>query len=206
MLGRLGFDMVTVSEFCNQLTSCTTDDIVERYLLSGTAVHVSSDTKNIIGKRLCEKYRVSLGELTLYIVGSAKLGFSLVEKGRNGGLILPRYRQFGPHSDIDVAVIHDDIFDLVWRELSDYVFNRPFLPWDSGRLGDYLVGGRIRPDHFPKNVRLQRCDDWWEAVSNLSIEVFSGRRKVRAGLFRSKYVLSKYLGRAVHECKNVEES
>jgi hypothetical protein len=102
------------------------------------------------------------------VVGSAKLGFSISEKRTFGGVGLERYRPFRPESDIDIALVHPFIFDQLWRELSDHSHRSPTMPRDSARLGDYLVYGWIRPDHFPKNVRLRRCDDWWDTFNKMT--------------------------------------
>ena len=138
--------------------------------------------------------------INLWIVGSAKLGFSMTEKHASGGVILPRYRLFSPESDIDVAVVSPALFDILWNELSTYAHRVPRLPWDSKRLGDYLVCGWLRPDCFPENVRLRKCDAWWDLFRRLSADSRFGRRKIRGGLFHSKEHMKRYLRRGLSEC------
>jgi hypothetical protein len=139
----------------------------------------------------------------MWIVGSAKLGFSITEKKR-AGCVYPRYRPFGPASDIDTAVVSPEIFRLIWDDLSIYAHGQPLMPWDSGRLGDYLLYGWLRPDHFPK-VRIRRCDDWWDLFRRLSAEPRFDRRPVRGALFYSICDLKRYLRRAVLECIRIEQ-
>ncbi len=196
--------MVHMDDFRRRLREVDADAIVSEYLLSGDAAHVTDSEKQAIANALLSAYSARGTELTLHIVGSAKLGFSLVQKPNEEG-ILERYRRFNAESDIDVAVVCPVIFEEVWHELSDFSHRYPYWPWKSGRLGDYLICGWIRPDHFPKNVRLRRCDDWWDCFRRISREVYLGRRKVCGGLYFSERHLSRYLRRAVEECIRAEE-
>jgi hypothetical protein len=139
-----------------------------------------------------------------WIVGSAKLGFSLTEKRARDGSLLARYRDFSAASDIDVAVVSPRLFDILWNELGAYAHREACLPWNSGALGDYLVCGWIRPDHFPIRVRLRRCDDWWDLFRALSADSRYGRRKVRGGLFHSVEHMKRYQIRALRECAIAE--
>jgi hypothetical protein len=138
------------------------------------------------------------------IVGSAKLGFSISEKRRDGRIVLPRYRLFAAESDIDVAVVCPRAFNMIWHELSQYSHRGKFMPWDSGRLGDYLVCGWLRPDHFPK-ARLRHCDAWEDCFRQISAQIKFGSRKVRGGLFHSFEHMKQYYIKAVKDCIDAEE-
>jgi len=164
------------------------------------AAHVRPEDVDYLRARLASTFGIAPGQVNVWIVGSAKLGFSIVEKRLSDGTVLPRYRKFSADSDIDVAVVSPMIFDLIWRELSAYAHRVPRLPWNSGQLGDYLICGWLRPDHFPIRARLRRCDDWWDLLRRLSADGRYGRRKVRGGLFHSIEHMKQYLGRALDEC------
>jgi len=177
-----------------------------RGFLSPGAEYVGQSDIDYIQVQLAARYRIPITEVQVWITGSAKLGFSISEKRKPSAPTLPRYRTFGASSDIDVAVVSRVIFDVVWRDLSLHSHRQPRFPWDSGRLGDYLVCGWLRPDHFPRNVRLYRCDNWWDTFRQFSAEPRFRRRPVRGGLFHSTEQLRSYLSRAVAECIAAEQA
>jgi hypothetical protein len=196
--------MITVEAFRQRILDQDFAYILDEVLLADVAAHVRPEDVGHLRTRLAAKFGAAPADVNVWIVGSAKLGFSIVEKRLRDGTVLPRYRRFSAHSDIDVAVVSPKIFDLIWRELSDYAHRVSRLPWDSGRLGDYLVCGWLRPDQFPIRARLRRCDDWWDLVRSLSADVRYGRRKVRGGLFHSVDHIKQYLTRALDECAALE--
>jgi hypothetical protein len=195
----------TVADFRRSLIGADVLHIVDTFLLSAGAAHVSNENLNHIANALAATYGVSSNQVEIVITGSAKLGFSISEK-RRGGSTLSRYRTFSADSDIDVAVISAPIFDAMWHGLSSYYHQTPWFPQDTGRLGDYLVSGWLRPDHFPKHVRLPRCDAWWNTFRRLSANTRFQRRRVNGGAFNSREHLRQYLSRAVRECISIEES
>jgi hypothetical protein len=196
--------MITVDAFRQRIRDRDFSYLLNEVLLSDGAAHVREEDVDHLRARLAAKFGASQEDVNVWIVGSAKLGFSLIEKRLSDGTLLPRYRAFSSRSDIDVAVVSPRIFDLVWRELSAYAHRVARLPWNSGQLGDYLVCGWLRPDYFPIRARLRRCDDWWDLLRSLSADARYGRRKVRGGLFHSVEHLRQYLTRALDECVTQE--
>lgn len=197
--------MPSPSKFRQRLLEADPEAIVQEFILSGEAEYVTEEEREHIASMISSTYSVDAEEISVWIVGSAKLGFSVSEKRLKDGRLLPRYRLFGPDSDIDVAVISPSIFDQIWEELSRYAHRTIRLPWDSGRLGDYLVHGWLRPDHFPRRSLLRKCDDWWECFRRISKNPRFGRRKVSGGLFYSMEHLQQYHLRSVSECIKAEE-
>jgi hypothetical protein len=198
--------MITPDEFRRAMLDMDADAIVDGYLLSEGAAHVSVDGIEYVYATLSKSFLTQREDFKVYIVGSAKLGFSLVEKRTREGERLQRYRNFRAESDIDLAVISPFVFDQIWRELSEHAHKSVHsLPWDSGRLGDYLVHGWLRPDFFPKGVRLKKCDDWWDCMRLMSAEGKLGLRKVSGALYRSHEQLALYQKRAVVDCMKAEE-
>jgi hypothetical protein len=152
--------MITLAEFKMLCATRSPEEIVDEVILTDDALHVSAENCAYIARSLSTTFGVAEKSAQTWIVGSAKLGFSIIKKSR-AGCIYPRYRPFSPVSDIDIAVVSPDIFRLIWNDLSIYAHGQPWMPWDSGKLGDYFLYGWLRPDHFPK-VRIRRCDDWWD--------------------------------------------
>lgn len=83
---------MTPEDFQARLLSDALEQILDEVLLAEEAVHVSVEQQAIREKSRRETYSVSATDLTLYIVGSSKLGFSISEKQLNDGTRLPRYR------------------------------------------------------------------------------------------------------------------
>lgn len=192
--------MISVQLFRERIRDGQAEALLEEVLLAEEALHVEVANIEHLRSALGAKFTTPASEVKVWIVGSAKLGFAITEKRTRGGTVLPRYRPFSPVSDIDVAVVSTAIFDLIWGELSTHAHQTPRLPWDSGPLGDYLVCGWLRPDHFPIRERLRRCDDWWDLFRSLSVDARFGRRKLRGGLFYSVEHMKQYSRRALKEC------
>jgi hypothetical protein len=197
--------MATVEEFRASLAGADAYDIVDTFLLTDGAVHVSDDDINYVSTCVAAAYGLPTAEVRVFVTGSAKLGFSISEKWKKGEKSLPRYRRFSDISDIDIAVLAPPIFDSIWTELSAHFHRGPFFPPNTERLGDYLVCGWLRPDHFPKHVRLPRCDAWFDTFRRISANSRFRTRRVAGGAFNSREQLRQYLGRAVQEFISLEE-
>jgi hypothetical protein len=191
-----------VNEFRINVKEGRFDFLLDEVLLASEAVHVSPDNIAFLKQTISVAFGIK-SEVRVWIVGSAKLGFSISEK-RAEGVVLPRYRTFSSASDIDVAIICNEIFELLWHELSAYAHRAQPFPWDSKRLGDYLVCGWFRPDHFPGYAHLRYCDTWWNVFRRLSADIRYGRRKVRGGLYADVEHLKRYLNRSLSECQQAE--
>lgn len=197
---------LTADELRSQLLTTDLEDFVDSVVLSDDSPYFSPEQVLHVATVLSAKFSTDVTPEKIRIVGSAKLGFGLFKKKTKEGEILPAFRPFRPDSDIDVAIICPQLFDLIWSELSTHANNWPWMPWDSGRLGDYMVYGWLRPDHFPKNVRLRRCDDWWDVFHALSADSRLGRRTIRGALYHSLEHLRRYQLRGLNQCKLELES
>lgn len=194
--------MKIVEEFQQVLMAEAAEDIVERDLINGPARHMTLEQIGFVQKSLSLKFRIAKEGIDLRVVGSSKLGFALHEKwDRNTHTTLPAFRPYNAGSDVDIAIVSPDMFNLIWQELGRFADQTPRMPWNSGMLGDYLVHGWIRPDLFPKNARLRLCDDWWELFRQLSIDSYLGRRKIRGALYYSMEQFRRYQIRSVNACK-----
>lgn len=195
--------MLSVTEFRDCLNRGEIEYLLDEVLLGREAEHVAEPEIEYIRSVLARVFQCD-SEIEIWIVGSAKLGFSTVEKRGRDGIISPRYRLFSPTSDIDVAVVGSCVFTPIWNELSAFSHRNSRFPWNSGLLGDYLVCGWLRPDHFPKGVRLRKCDEWWDTFRTLSADHRFGRRRVNGGLFASVDHLRQYYLRSLNDCLQAE--
>lgn len=195
---------IAVQEFRDKLRDRDARELAEEYVLSEDVAHVDTAGIDRIRLTIGRAFATPEERVKLYIVGSAKLGFSLVEKRNNDGT-LSRYRPFSPTSDVDVAVLSPRIFDMIWHEISRYARQTGQHPWDSEKFGDYLVCGWLRLDKLPKNLRLRHCDVWGDCFNRLSSDRALGPRKIRGGLFYSSEHMLQYYQTTIEECKRAED-
>src|SRR5215469_1754210 len=97
--------MLGIEEFKAKVRANQFESLLDEVLSNNEALHVSEQNIRKIQSMLAAKYGVSDDKLFVRVVGSAKFGFSLVEKQSSDGTILPRYRPFSARSDIDLLVI-----------------------------------------------------------------------------------------------------
>ncbi len=140
------------------------------------------------------------------VVGSAKLGFSYLEKrARDGTSYKPAYRSYEPgESDIDIAVISPHIYGRIWQDLARLGSNQTKFPWKND-MSPYMFHGWIRPDKFPHPAP-QLCVDWKKAIDDTSRNPHFRYKKLRCGLYQSRYFLKLYQSRGVRQARQIEES
>jgi hypothetical protein len=139
--------------------------------------------------KIANKFNVGFHEV--FIVGSAKLGFSFYKN-----------TEFDYDSDIDVVIVNETLFEEFYLKISEYQYqlDRQYRTVDLRELkiyGDflrYLVKGWMRPDKLPTSfqVNLLKTEwfDFFESISYDKSEV--GNYKVAAGLFKNYTYLEKY--------------
>ncbi|HYG88902.1 MAG TPA: hypothetical protein VD978_21885 [Azospirillum sp.] len=184
-----------LNDFLNDLN--TADDEVEiidlcrRTVLHGTPVvfHGKEDDFYSFRKRTAERFGVSFYEV--YIVGSAKLGFSPYKR-----------KPFDLDSDIDVAIVSNNLFEEILDEIYKYQMelraSRKAVTREEMKMYheflEYVAIGWMRPDKLPLSFRVGELkSDWFRfflSISNGKSEV--GNYKVTAGVFKSYRHLELY--------------
>src|SRR6266568_737670 len=183
---------MTIDELKLLLISSDVADFVDTFVLGSESQYFPLDRVSIVSRSLSAKFAIPDTTMDIRVVGSAKIGFGLKDKRTKSGELLPSFRPFRPDSDIDLAIVSPSLFVQIWDELSVHANNSPWMPWDSGKLGDYMVHGWLRPDLFPRNARLRKCDDWWDVFRALSSYSRLGRRAIRGALYYSLEHLRRY--------------
>lgn len=170
--------------------------IVTRDLLAGPVQAFAPNaqrTLDLLRRQLASKLRVR--EDSIFVVGSAKTGFSLAPD------TFPK--PFGPESDIDVVVIDQNRFDRLWLALIHVAY---FERWarrisnvaDQKRLVDLrenVALGHINPERcgFRDTVVLRsdttltnESNLWWDAFRGLGHLAEFARREVKGRLYRTR--------------------
>lgn len=163
-----------------------------KYLLHGTPYVFAGREVDFFDfrRRIADKFGVGFYEV--FVVGSAKLGFSPYKN-----------KLFDFDSDIDVVIVSGRLFDELLDQVGGYQMElRRARRSVSIREQDlyhkfleYIAIGWFRPDKLPLSfAMLDLKNDWFDffrSISNGKSEV--GDYKVSAGVFRSYAHLERYL-------------
>jgi hypothetical protein len=196
---------MTPDEFKQILRERNADEIVVKHITSADpGPYVSADALAYVDAKARLMFQIKETELFKpIVVGSAKLGFSLVEK-RGEDWYKPRYRTYQPGvSDIDVAFVSAALFGKIWMDLALYGARQRSFPWRSTDLGVYMVHGWIRPDKFP-TPHPQRCADLYALMRDLDTSKHFRFLKLRCAVYHSMYFLNLYQQRSVIDAQNAE--
>jgi len=167
------------------------EDACRRHLLHGTPFVFAGRENDFFDFRRRIADRLSVGFHEVFVVGSAKLGFSLFKE-----------KSFDLDSDIDVVIVSDKLFDKFMEQIRYYQSAlRRSRRAVSTREQDmyhqfleYVALGWIRPDKLPLSFALSDLkEDWFSffrSISNGKSEV--GNYKVAGGVFRTYQHLEAY--------------
>ncbi|MCT9977297.1 hypothetical protein M2R48_02975 [Acinetobacter sp. I-MWF] len=177
-------------------------DLSRELIFQGIPYVFSGDKKAffLFRKRISDFWNIHYQDI--YITGSAALGFSIYKD-----------TVFSLDSDIDVAIVSNDLFETILKDIHLCQLNlrsRKVILSERDtkayhKFLEYIAMGWIRPDLLPTN--LAECikilkDQWFNffsSISNGNSEV--GNYVVAAGVFKSHLHLEQYtlLGlKAVH--------
>lgn len=169
----------------------TSDDMlmVRRFILHGSSFALRDNEVFSLADEISTHWQVHPNR-DVYLVGSAKLGFSISPS--------KRWRPFGDESDIDVAVVSDKLFEAYWNEIDSYVA-RPESWADRERCRSTVASGWIRPDYLPAVL----ADEWFEFFRSVQMNSqYAGGIKIAAGLYYSMSFLERYQATAIKKCRS----
>jgi hypothetical protein len=153
----MGFPMVVfcqVNELKGAILKHTPSDFFDNFVLGREVPTFDMQKKDFVRQVFEESYGISPTRDEIIVVGSSKLGFALHDKFKGGQRTGQAFRPYGAESDIDLSICSPLVFSLLWEELSLFVNSTDKRPYDSGKLGDYLLYGWLRTDNYPKHLHL----------------------------------------------------
>jgi predicted nucleotidyltransferase len=179
--------MLTLDEFKLKLkdNSIQDTDFVQRYITFGNPYVFSSNEDNYFDLKKIIANKFVLGPESIYMVGSAKLGFSIAPH--------KLWKLFGDDSDIDMVVISENVFDKLWKEL--YEFNIELTDRTDHenkiyyKFLNYFFKGWLRPDLFPFNFKGKA--EWEDFFKSISYNKY-GFRKITCAVYRNAYFFENY--------------
>lgn len=186
-----------ILQFKNDLDSLSSLQVVRKHITYGNTQIISEENYYELKNQVSDYFKIHPSQVM--IVGSGKLGFSIIEKPKKNKL---RYREFGDESDLDIAIVSEELFDSIWTEVYDY-FNSKGFWYNKYQFTNYLFEGWIRPDKLPPDDKFKLANDWWEFFRMLSNSNEFGPYQIRAGLYKNWSFLENYHLKAVEECKTI---
>jgi hypothetical protein len=182
-----------LAAFRNDLAGSEVHQLVQKHITFGDCFALSQDQyfelKSVVGQKF------NLHTSQVLVVGSAKLGFSIVPD--------KRYRAFGETSDIDLVLCSSELFDMFWQAVFSYWARGE--TWDG--LGDfrrYLFRGWMRPDKLPPAKSFERSQQWWDFFRELTASGKFGPYKISGALYKSWDFLEVYQEKCVRDCQLAE--
>ena len=153
--------------------------IVEKYICFGVPIIFKNNEERYYEFLQDLRNHFTLNSMrNIIIVGSSKLGFSIAP-GK-------RFKDISDDSDIDVAIIDEELFDTYWEKLFEFNIklksrsNQEELNYR--RFLEYFFKGWLRPDLFPFNYKGK--NEWFDYFSNISYKKYD-KRKVTAAIFKN---------------------
>ncbi len=178
--------------FRTKLTVELDDEAVVRELvLDGRSFAINESQHFNLKRRIASALSVD-ANTSIFVVGSAKLGFSIAPS--------KRYIAFGDHSDIDVAVVDHTLYERVWHEAHEYMESGADWPKKAG-FEKYLAWGWIRPDMLPSAPTFSFSNQWWEVFRCLQSDRIAGPYKVSGAIYHDISFLIAYQKRAIALCR-----
>jgi len=139
--------------------------------------------------RIANNFGIGFHEI--FIVGSAKFGFSYFKK-----------TAFNYDSDIDVVIVNESLFEDYYSKICDYqyqldrMYRAISLPETKtySEFLKYLVKGWMRPDKLPASFKVDLLKrEWFDFFKSISYDKSEvGNYKVAGALYKNYNYLEKY--------------
>ncbi len=172
-----------IDEFKGDLDKLSDHTMVQKHISSGDCYILSSEQYFELKQNISENFNTHSSQIVL--VGSAKLGFSIAPS--------KKYRPFGDESDLDIAIVSEELFDSLWAEAFQFWINRRYWGFQN-QFRNYLFRGWLRPDFLPTK---ETKDQWFEFFRQLTKSEKFGRYKISAGVYKSWWYFESYQQSAV---------
>lgn len=185
-----------ITTFQADLSSCDDTVILDRWYYSGDCAGLEKENEAELRREVSNKFEVSIRDVL--IVGSARLGFTIVQKPNR-----PTFSHFG-NSDIDVAIISRQLFNLYWElTLNHWEDHSDWAKAEKFRL--YLFRGWLRPDMLPTGKGFEASDEWFDFFRSLQASGRFGGYKINAGIYYDETFLERYTVSSLQKCRRYIE-
>ena len=154
--------------------------IVKEILIAGVPFAFRDSPADYDGLRSALGAALSVAADAMTVIGSGRIGFSLSPEKYG----IP----FSPGSDLDVAVVSADLFDIAWFELlrlgrKYFSLQRTTRSWIDTHKENNVYWGFIVPNQLPGAVALSPV--WFRTFKGLARNPSLGGREVNGRLYRT---------------------
>ncbi|MBF8982781.1 hypothetical protein IZY60_04425 [Lutibacter sp. B2] len=164
-------------------------DIINKNIIFGVPYIFKDDEEKYynLKRKLSSFFKVNHRDI--FMVGSAKLGFSISPKKLWNQLDWDSKKE----SDIDMVVISNKAFDKYWKSILEYkekTIGTSVKDEKEKEFLDYFFNGWLRPDKFPQKYK--GSDEWFDFFRSISYKEEFGGRKIAVAIYREDYFFMKY--------------
>jgi hypothetical protein len=167
-------------------------DSVQKHITTGMPTELSEDDYFDLRRVVAAEF--DLHPSAVVLVGSCRQGFSIAPK--------KRWNPAHPGSDLDIAIVSSESFDLYWDSV--FAYSRSDRAWQRTRRYRRFVAmlfrGWIDPRGLPAIRRFEDAARWVKFFDGLMQTRRFGTRRIRARLYRSWSRLDAYQEIAVQKC------
>ena len=180
---------LSLNAFDEDLDVLSPVQIVRKHILHGECCILSPHEYFTLRSEIAKFFGLHPNQVL--VVGSAKLGFSIVP--------CKPYRPFCDESDIDVALVSSTLFDKTWEDVFRYRDEVGYWP-QFKEFSSYLFRGWIRPDKVPRSKIFSFGKEWWEFFRRMARDGMYGDYNIRGALYKSHFYLENYQKICVQQC------
>ena len=187
--------------------------LIRRYITTGQPVGITPDTYHDLWHQIADG--LDLHPNAVVVVGSSRTGFSICQKE-----FKPRYRPFSGDSDVDVAVVDQNLFLGCWAELHRAVYRWRTWVLDESEhrpvygkrkvsqrtIGQDVFSGCLNPASLPLALSLIHADRWFTVFNEATNKRICDRLPIRGRLYVSWERLELYQHHMIQECASEEAS
>lgn len=170
--------------------------MLDRWYYSGDCAGIAPPAEAKLRREVSNKFSVSIRDVL--VVGSARLGFTIVQKPNRR-----TFSHFG-NSDIDIAIISSELFDRYWQLALDHW--QDHSDWQKAeKFRLYLFRGWLRPDMLPTGSGFKASDDWFDFFRSLQASGEFGGYRINAGIYYDETFLERYTNSSLEKCRRYIE-
>lgn len=181
--------------------------IAQKHIIAARSETLNNDQERDLRIAVSDSFGVSV--TSVCVVGSAKLGFRLFKKPAKGNDTPERlqFSAFDDYSDVDVAIISQNIFLSHWRNVYSFFSDGGYTSrnnWQSNKetnnFSFFLTQGWVRPDYLPGTGDYDRKILWQSKVNEINKKkiVHVG---VKVGLYFDDEFLMGYHANGIRKIK-----
>ena len=177
-------------------------DFIRKHITTGSPIGITAETYFELRRQVSGHFKIHPSAVV--VVGSMKLGFSLKAKSKLKGVAGSRFMPFDGDSDVDVAVVSSQLFDLYWDELFKISGPRAQNVYENEARKSVVIGlfsGWIAPSELPSSPRSERAEAWRKFFDQLTLARVCGLRPIKGRLYRDWSRLEAYQALMVQECR-----